>query len=156
RVAPAIWVRAAAKSRVARRAPSRLVHSLRRTESAIARGQIRRATEERLMTIKCRRPQVDVGRPPRVHLVRSNDLMFGFLNSYQLAKLIRGRDLAFADRLGMRLEEAQDLLGYVGVPTENPRTRLREHPFNQRPHVPQLVLRAPQLWLNLWGRRPDA
>ena len=48
-------------------------------------------------------------------LVGSHDLMFGFLNGHQVPELVRFRDLAFADRRGVRFEEAQDFVGNVRV-----------------------------------------
>ena len=84
-------------------------------ESAITGGQIRRAAEDRLMAIQRRRPQGDVGRSSRMDLVRRDDLMFRFLNGDQLAKLVGFGDLALADRLGVRFEDAQDFVGRMRV-----------------------------------------
>src|SRR5215211_4368439 len=68
---------------------SRCVFVGRRTAAAIARGQIRRAAEDRLMPIQCCRPQGDVGRSLGVDVVAGDDLMFRFLNGHELAELVR-------------------------------------------------------------------
>ena len=123
----------------------------RRAEAAIAGGQARCATEDGLMTIEGRRPQGRISRSPRMHLIGGDDLMFRFLNGHQRAKLVGRSDFAFADRFCMRLEEAQELVGHVGVPADDPpRMGLRQHPLDERPHVPELILRAPQGRLDLW------
>jgi hypothetical protein len=68
----------------------------RRTETSIAGSQVRRATKDRLMPIQCRRPQSDIGRSRRMHLVGRDDLMFRFLNGDQFPELVGFGDLAFA------------------------------------------------------------
>ena len=88
------------RGKITRRTP-RSVGGLfvgRRAEAAIAGREIRRAAEDRLMSIQGRRPQRDVRRSPRVHLVGRDDLMFRFLNGHELAELVRLRDLALPNR----------------------------------------------------------
>ena len=66
----------------------------RRAEAAIARGQIRRAGEDRLVAIQRGGPQRHVGRAFRVDVVRRDDRMFRFLNGDELAEFVRLRNLA--------------------------------------------------------------
>ena len=50
-----------------------------------------------------------------MNLEGGHDLMFRFLNGHQAPELVRLRDLAFADRHRVPFEEAEDLVGDVGV-----------------------------------------
>ncbi len=79
----------------------------RRAEPPIPGGEIRGASEDRLMPIQGGGPQRDVGGAFRVDVVRRDDRMFRLLNGDELAELVRLRDLALANGLGVRFEEAQ-------------------------------------------------
>ena len=60
------------------------------------------------MTLEARHPQVAVGHPSRAHRVVRDELRLCFLNLDHLAELGRLGVLAFADRLGVRFDEAED------------------------------------------------
>ena len=94
----------------------------RRAKAAITGREIRGASEDRLMPIQSRRPQGHIGWSLRVDIVRRDDLMFRFLNRDELAELVRRRNLALANGLGVRFEEAQD---FVGTWVSPPRRRAR-------------------------------
>src|SRR2546425_4150206 len=124
----------------------------RGAETAIARGEVRCAAEDRLMSIQRHRPQGDIGRSLRVPVVARNDLMFRFLNGDQFAELVGFRDLAFANGLGVRFEDAQHFVGDVGIAAQDARPRLVDDTLHERPHRLQLMLCALQDRLNLWTR----
>src|SRR6266545_5718006 len=105
----------------------------RRAEPTITSGQIRGTTEDRPMAIQRRCPQGDVGGPRRMDLVGGHDLMFRFLNGDQRAKLVGFRDLALANRRGVRLEDAQHFVGRVRVAAPDPRPRLVDDTLYERP-----------------------
>ena len=106
--------------------------------------------------LRRRCPQGDVGGSPRMDLVRGDDLMLGFLNGDQVPEFVRCRDLAFTDRRGVRLEEAQDFVGHVRVSAQHPGARLCEHPLHEGAHLLQLVLGALQDRVRCRGRRAEA
>src|SRR5262245_16784967 len=67
-------------------------------KSAIRRGDMRRATEDLDVAIKCRRPQRHVRWSGRMDRVSGDDLMLAFLNRHELAECRRLRDLALPNR----------------------------------------------------------
>jgi len=87
------------------------VFILGRGEAAIARGNVRCATKHRDVPIERGDPQRHVRGPRRMDLVRSNDLMLGFLNRHELAEFRRLRDLPLPNGFGVRFEDAEDFVG---------------------------------------------
>src|SRR4029453_17871062 len=114
----------------------------RGAETTVARGQIWRAAKERLMAIQRGCPQGHISRSPGMDVVARNDLMLGFLDGHQLAELVRFRNLALSDRFRVRLEDAEDFVRDVGVAAQDACARLGEYAGDERPHLPQLILRA--------------
>jgi hypothetical protein len=68
------------------------------------------AAEELLVPDQRGDPQGLIRHPSLADLIVRDELRLGFLDLHQLAKLRRFHRLALADRLGVRLEEAQELL----------------------------------------------
>ncbi len=149
---------AAARPHVARHDPPPPVRSSPSLNSRSPAGQDLRAGYRRwslLMAIR-RRPQGDVGWSARMDLERRDDLMVRFLNSDQLAELVRF-DLAFPDRFGVRFEHAQNFVGDVRMsPPRDTRARLRDDTLHERPHLLQLLLGALQDRLDLRMGRAHA
>src|SRR5262249_42214789 len=87
----------------------------RRAEAAITGGEIGGASEDGLVPIQSGGPQRHIGGSLRVDVVRRDDLMLRLLNGDELAKLVRLRNLAFANRLRVRLEDAQHFVGDAGI-----------------------------------------
>jgi hypothetical protein len=56
----------------------------------------------------------------------------------EVAEFVRLRDLAFADGRGVRLEETQDLVRHMRVPTQQARARLVYDSLDHRPQGLQL------------------
>src|SRR5215207_11707861 len=112
----------------------------RRAEAPIARGKIRRAREDGLMSVQGWRPHRDVSWTTRVHLVGRDDLLFRFLNRDQVPKLVRLRDLALPNRRGMRFEDTEDLVRDMRVAAHPPCPRLRDGALDERAQLTQLSL----------------
>src|SRR5687767_11916912 len=96
----------------------------RRAEAAITGREIGCASKDRLVAIQGGDPQGDVGWPLRVDVVCGDDLMFRLLNGDELAELVRLRNLAFPNCLGVRFEDAQHFGGDVGIAAEEACPRL--------------------------------
>ena len=73
----------------------------RGAETTVARGQIWRAAKDRLMSIQRGRPQGHISGSPGMDVIARDDLMLCFLESDQLAELVRFRNRALSDRLGV-------------------------------------------------------
>ena len=71
-----------------------------------------------LVHFECRDQQIGVAGALVVHLVMGDDLVFGFLDLDHLAELGGLGRLALANDLGVRLEQAHDLAGDVGIALE--------------------------------------
>jgi hypothetical protein len=84
------------------------------------------------MGIQSRDPQDPIRWPNGVHCILTDDLVLGFLNRHQLPKFGWLDHLAFSDRLGMRFEEAQNLIRNVCVATKDPKAGLFDHPSYKR------------------------
>ena len=83
--------------------------------------------------------------------VGADDLVLGLLNRDQLSELGGSCELSLADSFGLRLEQPQDFVANMGVATEDPLARLRDHSTQQRAECLDLRLSPPQHRL---GRRP--
>jgi hypothetical protein len=68
------------------------------------------------------------------YVVMSDDLVLGFLQLHQLAKLRRLAGLALADNFGMGLKQAHDLARQLRHPFENPRLGLFHHLAHSHGH----------------------
>jgi len=84
--------------------------------------------------------QGGVGRSLFTHLEMCHDLVFRLLNQDQFAKLVGLVRLAFADHLGVRLEDAEQLSLGLGVATEHPLPCLAQHLLDSGNHLTQLPL----------------
>src|SRR6516165_709229 len=98
-----------------------------RGKAAVGNGQEGGAAEELLVPNERGDPERLIGHTGRADRVVGDELGLGFLDLHQLAELRRLDRLAFADRLRVRLEEAEELIRVVGIPSDDPRAGLGEH-----------------------------
>src|SRR5260370_17163379 len=101
------------------------------------------ASEDPTMSRQARNHQSSIIRAPLVDLVVHHELIFGLLDLHQLAKLGGLGSLALANRLGVRLEQAQDLVAIMLVATQDAGPRLGHDAAHQRQHLRDLRLGAP-------------
>src|SRR5271169_534757 len=94
------------------------------------------------MRLDTRNQQFRIGRALLVYLERGDDLILPFLNLDHLAEFGGLARLALTDDFGARLEDADQLLGYMRVATENSRTSLLHHLLHPRRHRVQLFAQA--------------
>jgi protein-disulfide isomerase len=78
---------------------------LGRGKAAIRSREVWRPAKDRDVPIERRCPQRHVGGPRHMDVVPRDDLMFAFLDGDQLAEFGWFRDLALANRFGMRLKD---------------------------------------------------
>src|SRR2546426_22398 len=86
-----------------------------------------RPAEELLVALEGRPPQLAVRHAHRTDRVVGDELVLGLLDLHELAELRELARLALADRFGVRLDEAQDFVGIVNVPRQDPGPRLLNH-----------------------------
>src|SRR5689334_9105103 len=98
-----------------------------RIEARIGCDQPRNASENPLVRFNRRHQQFAVARPFLEHLIMRNDLVLRFLYLDQLAKLGRLAGLAFADNLGVRFGQADDLTRQLRQPLEHSCLCLSDH-----------------------------
>jgi hypothetical protein len=123
-------------------------------KARVGHGQARGSAEELLVPEERGDPQSLVRHAPLADLVVRDELRLGFLDLHQLAELGGLHRLPLADRLGVRLEEAQELVRVVGIALDDPRAGLSQHPPDQAARVPELLRQALDLELGR-GRRPS-
>ena len=89
------------------------------------------AAEEGPVSFEGRPPEAVVGHSGCADLIVSDDLTVGFLQLHHVAELGGLGRLPLADHLGVGLEDAQDLIGMMGIALEHASARLREDAADQ-------------------------
>lgn len=85
------------------------------------------------MIVERPRPQGAVRGPFPVHLVGADDLPLTLLDGDELAKLGRLGQLPFANRFGVRVEDAEHFVGHVRVAAQHAGAGLGEDASRQGP-----------------------
>src|SRR5262249_12161655 len=95
-----------------------------RREPAVGHGQLRGALHKRDVSIQGRLPQGPLALARIHHGVVRDELCLGLLDLHEPAELRGVRQLALADDVRVRFEEADHLVRVMRVPPEDPRSRL--------------------------------
>src|SRR5881296_438881 len=99
----------------------------RRGKAAISDGELGRTAKERDMSVQGGSPQGAVSLPALTHRVIGDELRLGLLDLHEPSELRRLGQLALADDVGVRLEQADDLAGIVRIAAEHAGSGLCQH-----------------------------
>src|SRR6266566_4485311 len=99
----------------------------RRGKATVSDGELRRAAKELDMSVQGGSPQAAVSLPALTHRVIGDELRLGLLDLHQPSELRRFGQLPLADDVGMRLEQADDLIRVVRIAVEHAGSGLCQH-----------------------------
>src|SRR4029450_4873241 len=98
-----------------------------RGKARVGDGEARRVIENGDVAIEGRRPERTFRLAPLTHFVIGDELRLRFLDLHEAAEFGGLRQLALADDLGVRLEEADHLAGEVEIAADNARRAVLPH-----------------------------
>ena len=111
-----------------------------REECRIGGEQVRHPAQQILMHSEPREQQITVIGALVIDFVVGDDLLFGFLNLHHFAKLGRLGHFAFANDLGVRLEQTHELPGHMRIAFEETLAGLMHDLPHERDHLLQIRL----------------